>query len=669
MYYDDLPHLEAEEHIYASGDLLKAIAILPQRPLPMTSFYLNYMIWGMNAFYFRAVNAVILALTAFMAAVAFFLAFEIAGPAGSGRSKERQAVALLLGFLFLIHPVQTYFVAYIVQRMGLLSCLFYFSTLAAYLATRTGRIVRPVRGYSLCALLSMLALASKENALTLPVILILAEIAFFQDGWKSIFKRMMVFAAISLVPAAAMSMVARPQGWGRTVGIFTDLAKYFEDSGLTFFQVIVSQCRVLFSYLALIAAPVSSNLRFTTPHVIYSSPLESPIIAAAVLGVVAILGLGIYLLRRRPLTGFGMLFFLVTLAPESLLVPQFFFFAYRAVLPMFGLLLALGDGLLEVLGRVKSLRQRRWYQGTIAAGLLAMVALMSASTISRARLWQDPILFWTEIVQGFPTHEENMEKGITTHGLNNLAGELQKKNKHSEAVALLDRSLEVDPSLSATYIGLGNSYVALGDWEKGESYLKKAVEMKPDAEVARYALAIFYLSEGRLSDAWPQLQKAVDLAPWEPRFPAELGSILVREGSVSEAAHYFRHAIELSPGFAPAHYNLGEAYVKMGMDREAESCFKKALELKPANWRAHNSLGLLLAQSGSLTDATAHFREALALSPRNWRVHNNLGALLAKSGNLQEAAVHFQEAVKINPEDISAKRNLERVRRLLGPTR
>jgi hypothetical protein len=28
--------------------------------------------------------------------------------------------------------------------------------------------------------------------------------------------------------------------------------------------------------------------------------------------------------------------------------------------------------------------------------------------------------------------------------------------------------------------------------------------------------------------------------------------------------------------------------------------------------------------------------------------------------------VHFQEAVRINPDDISAKKNLERIRSLLG---
>ncbi len=73
MYYDSAGHLQSTEHLYASGDLLSIVRLLPQRPLAMTSFYLNYLIWGMDQFFFRLVNAVILALTGLMASIAFIL--------------------------------------------------------------------------------------------------------------------------------------------------------------------------------------------------------------------------------------------------------------------------------------------------------------------------------------------------------------------------------------------------------------------------------------------------------------------------------------------------------------------------------------------------------------------------------------------------------------------
>src|SRR5208337_1201076 len=109
-YYDSFTKLEANEHVFASGDLAKVIQICPQRPVSMGSFYLNYLIWGMNPFYFRMVNAVILAVTAFIAALTLIFILEIAGPATSGTSREKQAVGLFLGLVFLVHPVHVYFV-------------------------------------------------------------------------------------------------------------------------------------------------------------------------------------------------------------------------------------------------------------------------------------------------------------------------------------------------------------------------------------------------------------------------------------------------------------------------------------------------------------------------------------------------------------------------------
>ena len=669
MYYDSVGQLEEKQHVYASGDLRKVIELFPQRPLSMITFYVNYLIWGMNPVYFRMVNAVILAMTAFIAALAYILILEIAGPAGSGSSREKQAIGLFLGLVLLVHPVQTYVVDYIWQRTALLSCFFYISALTAYLATRTGRIRHAAAGYALCLVLFCLALASKENAVTLPATLILGEIAFFFDGWKSLLKRAGVIAAILVVMMGVFSVLERPHGMGAEApGIFATVAKYYQESGLTLSQVVISQCRVLFSYLGLILVPIPSNVRFTAAQVIFSSPAESPVILATVVGAMAIFGAGIYLVRKRPLTGFGLLFFLINLMPESFLVPQYLFFAYRATLPMFGLLLVLADGLLEILAKTRSIREQKWHLGPVAAGLLAtvLVALVGSVTVSKANLWKDPVLFWTDIVDGLPSPAENVEKPIAAHALDSLGVALHRQDKNVEAIAIFRRVLEISPLYMPSYVNLAAAYAALGDTADAEATVKQAVEIEPQAPRAQFALGELYLKQDRLSEALFYMQKAADLAPSDPRCLNGLGTALLRQGKAREAASVFRSAIEVAPGFDEAHYNLGEAYVSLGMDQEAAGEFSKALALKRNNWRAHNSLGLLLAKSGNEREAAEHFRKALALSPDNWRVHNNLGALQAKSGNYGEAAVHFQEAFRINPDDISARKNLERIRSLLG---
>jgi hypothetical protein len=103
----------------------------------------------------------------------------------------------------------------------------------------------------------LLAALPAEKAVTLPVALVLAEIAFFWDGWKSLLKRMGVFVLILLPLLAMLSLVERPHAvGGQALGILGTIAKYYEESGLTLTQAVISQCRVLFTYLALIVALV-----------------------------------------------------------------------------------------------------------------------------------------------------------------------------------------------------------------------------------------------------------------------------------------------------------------------------------------------------------------------------------------------------------------------------
>ncbi|MBI4966431.1 MAG: tetratricopeptide repeat protein [Desulfomonile tiedjei] len=671
MYYDSVGELESKEHIYASG-LLKVIQLYPQRPVPFLSFYLNYMIWGMNPFYFRIINAVILALTALVAAGVFILMIDIAVPANSASWRQRQAVGIFLGLVFLAHPIQTYFVAYIWQRVGLLCCFFYISSLGMYLATRTGRFPHTVAGYIFCLVLFCLALMSKEKAATLPVVLTLAEIAFFRNGWKNLLRRIGVFIVLLIPLLVILSFLVRPHGEiAGSPGILATIGKHYAYSNLSLSQVVLSQCRVLFSYLEMIIAPVSSNVRFTTAHVIFSSPLESLEIAVSVLGVCAIFAASILLIKKRPLSGFGLLFFLVNLIPEAISVPQYLFFAHRANLPMFGLLLVLGDVVLVILARARSLASRKWYlSAPVAASLAALVILaISAVTISKARLWQDPVAFWTEIVDGLPLNHEKLEKRVIVDALGNLGTSLQRQAKVSEAISILRRAAGIDPLYARTHLALGVAHSQLGEMSEAESALKRAVETDPSSAAARFGLAELYLTQDKVSEAWPHMQKVADLAPYDPKGFNGMGTVLLRQGNASEAVAFFRKAIEIAPGFHEAQYNLGEALANLGRDGEAVKHLRRSVDLKPSNWRAHNSLGLVLTKTGNTREATTHFREALALKPDDWGVHNNLGALLAKSGNLEQAAVHFQEAVRINPDDISARKNLERVRRLIGTLR
>ena len=61
MVYDSVRFLENKAQVYATHDLLQILSIAPARPLFTLSLYLNYLLTGMQPYYFRLLNVAILA--------------------------------------------------------------------------------------------------------------------------------------------------------------------------------------------------------------------------------------------------------------------------------------------------------------------------------------------------------------------------------------------------------------------------------------------------------------------------------------------------------------------------------------------------------------------------------------------------------------------------------
>jgi len=597
-------------------------------------------------------------------------------------------IALAVGLLFLVHPVQTYVVTYVWQRAALLAVFFSLSSFAAYLAARTGRIKSSVFGYGLAIVLFCLALGSKENAVALPVMIVVLEAAFFSSDRSSMVKRGLAVAGVVIACVAAMSLIERPHGVGSDAsGIVAAIETYYAEGGLTPAQVIVSQCRALFSYLALLCFPTPSNVQFAAAFPVSSSLFGTPADALFVLGAAALIIAGLVLLRLRPLSGFGLLFFLATLAPESILVPQYLLFGFRAVLPLFGLLLIVADGMGKVIeitephrGTAGKMDSR--VAGKIspvppggrtsavkvlgAAGFGCVLALLAAATVSKARVWTNPVAFWSEIVDRLPPEGVNPGQLIAVHSLVQLGSALRARQRSREALDVLQRALTIEPQDAAILSLLGMAFQDVGDLEAAESSLQKAVELNPRSSASQFALGRFLVDRDRPAEASVHMQKAVELAPGQPILYNALGSILLRQGFAAEAASQFRTAIRLAPTLDEPYLNLGDALSRSGNDSDAIEALRQAVRLSPRNWRAHNNLGMIFTKLGKTEEAERHFLQAIALAPKNWRIHNNLGVVLAKSGKYDAAERHFREALKIKPEDSSARKNLDRLMRIHG---
>jgi hypothetical protein len=107
------------------------------------------------------------------AALYFLFIYTLSSPVLANKVKYVNELALLGALLWVVHPVQTNAVTYVVQRMTSIAALFFFCSLLAYAIARRDETAGLQRyfWFFLSLVSGLLAMVSKENSAMLPVMI------------------------------------------------------------------------------------------------------------------------------------------------------------------------------------------------------------------------------------------------------------------------------------------------------------------------------------------------------------------------------------------------------------------------------------------------------------------------------------------------------------------
>ena len=484
-------------------------------------------------------------------------------------------IAFAAALLFICHPVQTQAVTYIVQRFASLSALFYLLTLACYILWRLAPQQTKGRGawYIAAILSALLAMKTKENAFTIPLMLLLIETVLLgpikRKTWAGLIPFFLMLVIIPYShPEVLLDGGSGLEGSAQEIGRFN----YF-----------ITQFRVLMTYIRLLILPINQNLDYDYP--IYTSLFEFPVFLS-LLFLLSLIGLAIYLILRSrlhgessqpsssgsdeyelKLIGFGILWFFLTLSVESSVIPlEDLLFEHRLYLPSFGFFLSF----LLVTRRVFD--RLRFPPLSLFVFLGLIIFTFSIATFKRNRVWKDEVRLWTDVVEKSPDK---------VRARYNLAEALQTAKRFDASVNEYLMTVKIDPQYAKAY----------------------------------YNLAAVYLKLNRPTDAIDAYERAAMLRPKAPEVHNNLANVFSSQGRFSEAIFSYKKALRLRPDKVNSHFNLAIAYSNAGRQEEAILEYKTTLDLDPNFILAYFNLGALYAQKGRIEESRAFFENALRIKP------------------------------------------------------
>lgn len=561
------------------------------RYIGVLSFALNYHFSGLDVTGYHIVNIAIHILNT--ALVYWLVSLTLQLPLLNWR-RGRFMFPLAAALMFLIHPVQTQAVTYIIQRFTSMTVLFYLMAVILYIKARTWNLRREYRlsCYSLSLICAAMAMMTKEISFTLPLIITLYEFTFFMSTpFRSLRGRILYllpfYATMLIVPISLIDM-------GGSFGeIIRDLSKATAETSvmpITRLDYLLTQFRVIVTYLRLLFLPINQNLDYDYP--ISHSLFEIPTIVSF-LFLFSFFIFAVYLLKRSlktdnaygKLASFGILWFFITISVESSFIPlSDVIFEHRLYLPSVGIIVSFHAALFYFLEKTGG--GRRWEKLFIFY-LIIMAPTFSAAAYLRNAVWKDKMTLWADVVKKSP------DKARPHNNLGNAYAGLDLIDRAEEEYKT---AIRLAPDFADAHKNMGDIYSVKGEFEKAIMEYSIALRFKPDLPDVYLQLGNIYLEQKEWDRAIDEFRTAIILRPNNPVAYYNTGLAYARMGSLDAAIEGFRNAIILMPDYAEAHLNLGSVYGAMGKAEEAIKEFKTALEINPGMEEARTNLAIAYRQ-------------------------------------------------------------------------
>ncbi len=300
------------------------------RPISLLSFIINDNAWPSSPWSFKYTNMLIHMLNG---CLIFILTLQLSKFTNINKD-YRYFFAGIVMSIWLLHPIQSSTVLYVIQRMTQLSTLFMLSAITSFLYGRTllFNSNNTVKAYIIMSfgviIFGTLAAFSKENGALVFLFIATIEYTLCSNNqqttgykyWRHIF-----------VNLPSLLLIA----------VFIINYKSFQSAysirDFTMYERVLTETRILCDYLFQTIIPRSGGTGvFHDDYLKSSGLLSPPQTLVSIIAISALLISGITFRKKHRILSFSILWFFSGHAMESTIIPLELYFEHRNYLPILG---------------------------------------------------------------------------------------------------------------------------------------------------------------------------------------------------------------------------------------------------------------------------------------------------------------------------------------------
>lgn len=523
---------------------------------PLRSFYYTfiYSFAGKNEFLYHVSS---LFLHTAISILVFFIIYEII---------SKNSIAFLAALIFAVNPIRTERVTNITGSFDMLGI--FFMLLSFYLYIKFSKLGN--KDYFFFSLLFLfIAVFSSEEAVTLPLLIVLYELCFNREKFiekiktkkisENIIKNYAPYFIIVFFYIVARVIV---------IGFKGRIEEYLAGN---FFLTMLTMLKVYVYYIYLLIVPTNLTLfRDVAPAV---SLLDFNVLISALV-LVAILFFTTKF-NKNKIIFFSVFWFFITLIPFSNILPLQIFMAERYLyVPSIAFSFLVSYLFVMIFNyNFKNSNNNKIVRYCVSIIIVVLLLFYVLSTISRNSEWKDDMTLWSKTV-------------------------------------------ETNPNNSRAHDNLGFTYERIGETEKALQEFEIAVRLQPDNFRALANLGVAYAKVGWYNKSITALEKSIKIKSYYKTYD-KLGLIYDELNMEKDAIEGFKEAIKLNPRYAKAHNDLATVYAKIGKFDLALQEFNDAVRIDKDYADAHFNKGVLLEFLGEEDEARKEFKVAVRLEPEN----------------------------------------------------